>query len=148
MIGIRPALQICAAGVAALALGGATMAAQAAPDPAAAIAAVGWKQIYETNQTTYYVSSATAATSGDLNVETLMQFKVPQVVDGAQVWSMMSRMQVNCQSQQLMTVENTFYAMPMGGGKAIRTQAASDNWHNPDPDSLGELVWNTSCGKG
>jgi hypothetical protein len=147
MIGMRAALVAWIVGVAAAAPGAAAIAAPAAPSPAGATATTNWKQIFETNQTTYYVSAATPAPTGDSNVDTLLEFKVPQVVDSAQVWSMVTRMQVNCSSQQVMTVENTFYALPMGGGKAIQTQATSDNWHEPDPGSLGELVFNTRCGK-
>ena len=147
MNGMRAALVAWIVGVAAAAPGAAAIASPAAPSPAGATAASNWKQIFETNQTTYYVSAAGPPPSGDYNVDTLLEFKVPQVVDGAQVWSMVTRMQVDCSSRQLMTVENTFYARPMGSGKAIQTQAASDNWHDPDPGSLGELVWNSTCGK-
>jgi hypothetical protein len=122
-------------------------AAASPPSGPAANAAAPWKQVYETNQTIYYVGAASAAPTGELDVETLLEFKVPQVVDGAQVWSMVSRMQLNCGSQQVMTIDNAFYALPMAAGRTVRTQAATDGWHQPDPGSLGELVWSTSCGK-
>jgi hypothetical protein len=147
MIGMRAALLVWMVGIAAPAFGAVAVAVPPAPSPASAGAAANWKQIFETDQTTYYVSNAAAVPAGDFNVDTLLEFKVPQVVDGAQVWSMVTRMQLNCRSQQVMTIENTFYALQMGGGKAIQTQATSDNWHEPDPGSLGELVWSSSCGK-
>jgi hypothetical protein len=127
----------------------APVAAVASPpaSSAAANAAPAWKQIYETNQTIYYVGAASPARTGETDVATLLEFKVPQVVDGAQVWSMLSRMQLNCASEQVMTLENTFYAGQMATGTAVQTQAASDAWHAPDPGSLGELVWNTGCGR-
>jgi surface-adhesin protein E len=147
MIGTRAALLVGMVGVAAAALAAPASAAPAPSPGAAASGTADWKLIYQTDQTTYYLNAAGSAPTGDFNVQTLLEFKVPQVVDGAQVWSMVTHMQVNCRSQQLMTSENTFYASQMGSGKAIQTQAASDNWHDPDPGSLGELVLSTSCGK-
>jgi surface-adhesin protein E len=147
MPGTRAALLLIGtACVAAHAFGEGAIASPA-PGPPAASEPAGWKQIYETGQTVYYVDAARAGLGSERDVETLLAFKVPQVVDGAQAWSMVSRMRLNCDSDQVATIDNTFYALPMGAGRAVQTQPADNEWHEPDPGSLGELVWSTSCGK-
>ena len=141
---MRAALLVGIAGVAAQAL---ALGAAAAPAAGPAPPAGAWKQVFETNQTVYYVGAASAAPGAEHDIATLLEFKVPQVVDGAQAWSMVSRMKVNCDAGQVMTVENIVYALPMGAGPAVQTQASDDAWHQPDPGSLGELVLDTGCGR-
>ena len=133
---------------AALRLVGILWAAVTASSAAAAPGAPAWKQVYETNQTVYYVSAASFARPGDADVATLIEFKVPQVVGAAQTWSMVSHMKLNCDLKRVMTIDNSFYALPMGAGPVVLTQAANDQWHEPEAGSLGELVWSTGCGKG
>ena len=85
--------------------------------------------------------------TGEADTQTLLDFRIPQVVGGAQVWSVVSRMKLKCGQQQVVTVDNTLYALQMGAGKPIRSQDANDSWHEPEPGSLGELIWSTACGK-
>jgi opacity protein-like surface antigen len=126
----------------------APLAATASPASAAAgDGAAAWKQVFETGQTIYYVSAADPPRAGEAAIETLLEFKVPQVVAGAQAWSMVSHMKLDCDGQRVMTTDNTFYALPMGAGAAVRTEAANDLWHEPEPGSLGELVWSVGCRK-
>jgi hypothetical protein len=106
-----------------------------------------WKQIFENNQTVYYVSAADVVQTGESNAESLMEFKIPQVVGSAQVWSVVSHMKLNCDQKQVVTIDNTFYARRMGTGTVIQSQNVNDNWHQPEPGSLGELIWSTACGK-
>jgi hypothetical protein len=113
------------------------------PPPASSDA---WKQIYEDSQTVYYVSAAT--TAADVTAtQSLLEFKVPQVVGSAQAWSVVSRMRLNCDTRQVVTVDNTTYAHKMGTGTVVQSQGANDSWHQPEPGSLGELIWSTVCGK-
>ncbi|HXQ17359.1 MAG TPA: surface-adhesin E family protein [Caulobacteraceae bacterium] len=106
-----------------------------------------WKQIYEDNQTVYYVRAADVVQTGESNAESLLEFKIPQVVGGAQAWSVVSHMKLNCDQKQVVTIGNTFYALRMGTGAVIQSQDVNDNWHQPEPGSLGELIWSTACGK-
>jgi hypothetical protein len=117
------------------------------PGPGAMSGAVAWKQVYANSQATYYVGATNLPQAGDSDTETLLDFKIPQVVGSAQVWSVVSRMKLRCGQQQVVTVDNTLYARRMGAGKAIQSQDANDNWHEPEPGSLGELIWSTACGK-
>jgi hypothetical protein len=126
--------------------------ASAAPPPPSSSAGVAshagsWKQIYEDSQTIYYVSAAGAGQTGESDTQSLLEFKVPQVVGGVQVWSMVSRMKLSCDKNQVVTVDNTSYALPMGAGTVIQSQGANDTWHHPEPGSLGGLIWSTACAK-
>jgi hypothetical protein len=122
----------------------AAIASPAAPDGGAAPA---WKQIYEDSQTIYYVGAASPAPTGPSDVATLLEFKVPQVVNGAQVWSVVSHMKLSCDERRMITIDNTLYALRMGAGPVVQLQAANDAWHQPQPGSFGDLVWSTACGK-
>lgn len=134
-------LKACAAVVVASLLGAwAVQAAASSGGPA-------WKQIYEDGQSVYYVSTGGAPQPGEAEIESLIAFKVPQVVAGAQAWSMVSRMKLRCDQGQMLTVDNTFHAAKMGAGPLIQSQDAADTWHAPQPGSLGELVWNAVCGQ-
>jgi hypothetical protein len=148
MIEARAAVVL--AGLLCVAVPAVPAAAIAAPPPssssAAASAAPGWKQIYEDGQTVYYISAAAAPPSGQFEVETLLNFKIPQVIGGAQVWSVVSHMKASCDQKRLMTIDNTYFALRMGAGAVVQSQPASDTWHQPEPGSLGELVWSVACG--
>ena len=106
-----------------------------------------WKQIYEDGQTIYYVSAAHPTQGAESETESLLEFKVPQVVNSAQVWSVVSHMKLNCDAKQVVTIDNLSYAQKMGAGTVIQSQDANDTWHEPEPGSLGELIWNTACAK-
>jgi hypothetical protein len=106
-----------------------------------------WKQIYEDSQTIYYVGATSLAQTGEADTASLLEYKIPQVVGSAQVWSVVSRMKLNCGERQIITVDNTSYALQMGTGTAVQSQDANDAWHTPEPGSLGELIWSTACGK-
>jgi len=125
--------------------------AVASPPPAASPSAGGggsaWKQIYEDSQTVYYIGAASPPQTGRSEVQTLQEFKIPQVVNGAQVWSIVSRMQLSCDQRQMITVDDTLYALRMGAGPVVQLRAANDGWHQPEPGTLGGLVWSTACGK-
>jgi hypothetical protein len=120
----------------------------ASPPPSSTSPASGgpWKQIYENGQTIYYVGAAYIPQTGQSDVEALLEFKIPQVVGGAQVWSVVSRMTLSCDQKRMITVDNTLYAHRMGAGRVVQSQAANDTWHQPEPGSLGELIWSTACG--
>jgi hypothetical protein len=118
----------------------------AGPAPAATGAAPGWKQIYDDSQTVYYVSVGAAAQTGATIVETLTEFRIPQVIGGSQVSSIVSHMKLDCGQRQMATVDNTYYAHPMGAGTVVHSEAANDLWHTPEPGTLGALVWSTVCG--
>ena len=140
-----------AALTAAVALGaGALAAAQPAAQagPASAAGQPAWRQLFETPQTTYYVgppAPATGPPAGDLAVSSLVAFKIPQVLNGAQVWSVISDVRVSCARHQMITRDSGLYASPMGAGKPISQSFGVDTWHAPEPGSLGELIWNTAC---
>jgi hypothetical protein len=121
----------------------------ASPPPSNTSAASGgpvWKQIYENGQTIYYVDAAHIPLTSQSDVEALLEFKIPQVANGAQVWSVVSRMTLSCDQKRMITVDNTLYAQRMGAGRVVQSQAANDTWHQPEPGSLGELIWSTACG--
>ena len=110
-----------------------------------------WKQIYQNSQATYYVGATNLPQTGESDTQTLLDFRIPQVVGGAQVWSVMvSRMKLKCGQQQVVTVDNigsTRWANG-GAGRPIRSQDANDSWHTSR--SLGRsarLIWSTACGK-
>ena len=72
------------------------VAAPPAPSaPQAAGAATAWKQLYDDGQTTYYVDAASLPTSGASDVTSLLEYKVPQVIGGSQVWSIVTHMKVH-----------------------------------------------------
>jgi hypothetical protein len=106
-----------------------------------------WKQIFEDGQTIYYVAATSPGQTGESDTASLLEFKVPQVVGGAQVWSVVSHMKLNCDQKQVVTLDNTSYAQRMGTGRVIQSQGTGDAWHVPEPGSLGELIWSTACGK-
>ena len=106
-----------------------------------------WKQIYESPQSTYYVDASAVRPTGRSGVTVLLEYKIAQVVDGVQVWSALSHMQVSCDERQLITIDNILYATKMGVGRVVASQPVSDAWHTPQPGSLGGLVWATACGK-
>lgn len=118
----------------------------ASPEPAAD-GAPAWKQIFEDRQAVYLVDATAARQTGQFTVLSLLQYKVPQVVDGAQVWSVVSRMKLSCDGGRMLTLDNTFYALKMGQGPVVRSATVNDTWHQPQPDSLGGLIWNAACGK-
>jgi hypothetical protein len=128
--------------VALLALG----AAGASPATASADAPA-WRLIFETSQTIYYVGAANVGPTGETDIETLQEFKVPQVFGGDQIWSVVSRYELNCGEDRIVTLDNSYYPRRMGAGAAIQALNANDAWHTPEPGSLGELVWNTACRK-
>jgi hypothetical protein len=111
-----------------------------APQPA-------WKQIYESPQSVYYVDSSAVQPTGRSGVVVLLQYKIAQVIDGVQVWSALSHMQISCDEKQLITIDNILYAAKMGAGRAVASQPVGDTWHAPQPGSLGGLVWTAACGK-
>ena len=80
-------------------------------------------------------------------MESLLEYKVPQVLGGTQVWSVVSHMKLDCDAKKVVTIDNTTYSRQMGSGRAIQTQATNDTLHEPDAGSLGELIWSTACGK-
>ena len=115
--------------------------------PVTVTGAATWKQIFQNSQATYYVGATNLPQTGEAETQTLLDFRIPQVIGGAQVWSMVSRMKLRCGQQQVVTVDNTLYARRMGTGKPIQSQDAEDSWHEPEPGSLGELIWSTACAK-
>jgi hypothetical protein len=125
--------------------------ASAPPDssgsPAASAAAPSWKPIFENSQTIYYIDAGAVRETGQYDMSALLEYKIPRVIDGAQVWSIISRMKVSCDEKQMATIDNTLYALRMGSGKVILSQNASDLWHPPQPNSLGEMLWNAACVK-
>jgi hypothetical protein len=134
----------------ALACCGAVAArAQPASSPAASAAGASpaWKQIFENGQVVYYVAAGEVRATGQSNLSTLLEYKVPQVMGGAQVWSIVTHMQVRCDQGQMVTTDNTLYALKMGAGPAIESQPANDTWHAPQAGSIGGLVWSAACGK-
>ncbi|HWF76946.1 MAG TPA: surface-adhesin E family protein [Caulobacteraceae bacterium] len=106
-----------------------------------------WKQLYDDSQTSYYVDADTLPKSGPSDVTTMLEYKIPQVIGGAQVWSIVTHMRVNCDGNQMVTRDNTLYASKMGAGPVVQSQPANDNWHAPLPGTLGGLVWGAACPK-
>ena len=106
-----------------------------------------WKPIYQDNQTAYYIDSRNLPLTGESTVASLIAYKVAQVNGGSQVWSVVSHMKVDCDQREIMTTDNTFYALKMGTGPVVQSQPSSDNWHAPQPDSLGGLIWSAACRK-
>jgi len=135
---------ICAA---ALLLCPALAHGQPSSASAAASPTTPWKLIYENSQVTYYIDARAVQASGVSDVASLLEYKIPQVVGGAQVWSIVSHMQLNCGAQLLVTTDNTLYALKMGTGPVVAAQAANDSWHRPQPGSLGDVIWNRACPK-
>jgi hypothetical protein len=134
---------ICAAALVlcpALALAQPTASAAASPQAP-------WKLIFENSQVTYYIDARAVQASGVSDVVSLLEYKIPQVVGGAQVWSIVSHMQLNCGAQLLVTTDNTLYALKMGAGPVVAAQSANDSWHRPQSGSLGDLIWSRACPK-
>jgi hypothetical protein len=114
---------------------------------AASAAAPAWKQIYENSQTLFYVDAGSVQQTGQYNVAALLEYKIPRVIGGVQVWSAISRMKISCDEKRMATVDNTLYALRMGTGKVVISQTTGDLWHPPQPGSLGEIIWNAVCEK-
>jgi hypothetical protein len=110
-------------------------------------AAPAWRQVYENGQTRYFVDQASAPTTDPADMQVLLQFKAPQVVDGDQVWSVISNMRISCGQKRLLTQANQLHALKMGTGPVVQTQAVHDVWHQPQPGSLGETIWSAICAK-
>ena len=122
------------------------VAAPPAPSaPQAAGAAIAWKQLYDDGQTTYYVDAAGLPSTGASDVTSLLEYKVPQVIGGSQVWSIVTHMKVRCDENRMVTSDNTLFASKMGTGPVIEAQPANDSWHAPIPGTLGGLVWGAAC---
>jgi len=145
MVKFSAAILIAALLGASAPVAGAQTAGPTAAPPAAGAPA--WKPIYETNQTIYYVSAAAVPRTGRAATETMMEFKVPQVIGSDQVWSVVSRLELSCDEDSMLTVDNSYYPRPMGAGAPVQSQGANDAWHTPEAGSLGELVWSTLCRK-
>ena len=117
-----------------------------APQTAGQAAAPTWKQIFQNSQTVFYVEArAQGAPSGDLDLRTLLDFKVPQVLGGSQVWSIVAHLKVSCGRKQMTTVDNTLYALRMGAGPVVAAQRANDAFHTPSPGSLCEAILREAC---
>jgi hypothetical protein len=129
--------------------GAASARAQQASPPAALAAAPApaWKQIYENGTLVYYIDVEGFQKTGQSSLSSLLEYKVPQVMGGAQVWSIVTHMKLSCDQDQMVTVDNTLYALKMGAGPVIESQLSSDTWHAPQPGSIGGLVWSAACGK-
>lgn len=128
--------------------------APAAPPPPTAAAAAPtaapaspWKQIYENSQTAFYIDDGNRQQSAQSDITVLAEYKIPQVIDSVQIWSIVSHMKVRCDAALIATVDNTPHVLPMGAGRAVPVQAAQVNWRSPQPGSLGALIWNAACGK-
>ncbi|HTX50760.1 MAG TPA: surface-adhesin E family protein [Caulobacteraceae bacterium] len=121
----------------------------APPPPTRPVAAAPppWKSIYENSQTVFYIDASKVQQTGPSDIAVLTEYKVPQVIDGVQIWSIVSHMKVRCDATLLATIDNTPHALQMGAGRAVPVQAGQDTWHQPEPGSLGELIWNAVCGK-
>jgi hypothetical protein len=123
----------------------------AAPPPAAAAAAgkgsAAWKRVFQDREATYYVDASVQASAGPADARSLVNFKIAQVIDGSQVWSVVAHLRLNCGQDQMITIDNTLYALQMGAGPVVETQTASERWHTPQPGTLGGVIWNSVCGK-
>lgn len=122
-------------------------APSASPAPQSAGAAPAWKQLYDDNQTAFYVDPTGLPKTGAADVTSLLQYKVAQVIGGNQVWSIVTHMKVKCDENQVLTTDNTLYALKMGTGPVVEAQPANDSWHTPIAGSLGGLVWKAACAK-
>lgn len=113
----------------------------AGPPPAPPSPTVGptapWKTIFENSQAIYYLDASGLKSVGQYDVTALVEYKVPQVIDGSQVWSVVTRMKLSCDQKQLVTIDNTLRALKMGAGPVVQDLPANDNWHEPQPGSLG-----------
>ncbi len=107
----------------------------------------GWKQVSQDRGATYYIDVGARRSDGPSDASSLVNFKIAQVIDGSQVWSVVAHLKVNCDKDQMITIDNTLYALPGGAGPVVETQTASDRWHAPQPGSLGGLIWTSVCGK-
>jgi hypothetical protein len=123
--------------------------APASPPPPASPASVApsWKLIYENSQTAYYFSADVPQQAGESDIVVLTEYKIPQVMDGVQVWSIVSNMKVKCDAARMATIDSTPHVLQMGAGRAVPMQVGQDVWHQPQPGSLGELIWNAVCVK-
>ena len=123
--------------------------AAASPPPGASTASVApsWKPIYETSQMAYYVAADVPPQSGESDISVLAEYKIPQVMDGVQIWSIVSHMKLKCAEARMATIDSTPYVLPMGAGRAVPMQVGRDGWHPPEAGSLGELIWNSVCAK-
>lgn len=122
--------------------------AQPAATPAAAAGpGAAWKQIFENGQLVYYIDTGGFQKTGQSSLSSLLEYKVPQVMGGSQVWSIVTHMKLSCDQDQMLTIDNTLYALKMGAGPVVESQTADDSWHAPQPGSIGGLVWNAACGK-
>ena len=138
----------CVLALGALAWSASLRAQPAAPAPQTAgqAAAPTWKQIFQNSQTVFYVETRPQGTPpGDLDLRTLLDFKVPQVLGGSQVWSIVAHLKVSCGRKQMTTVDNTLYALRMGAGPVVAAQRANDAFHTPSPGSLGEAILREAC---
>ena len=117
------------------------------PTTAASAAASPWRQVYENGQTRYFIDLAGPPATDPAEMQVLLEFKVPQVVDGDQVWSVVSNMRLSCGQERLLTLANQLHAAKMGDGPIVETQAVHDVWHQPQAGSLGETIWRAICGK-
>ena len=135
----------------------AAVLAHAAPPPTQPVApnsadrGPNWVKVAEDGQRLYFLeeNAATSAAprSGKAELRSLMQFKIPQVLQATQVWSLVSSLQLDCDRGQALTVSDTFYSGKLGTGRAVSFRASSDAWHTPAPGSLGEMAWNVACGR-
>ena len=136
--------------VAACALvAGLVVAAGARPQTAAPPPATGpaWKPIFQNKQLAYYVDASRAQPSGPFELTLLEQFTLPRVIDGAQVWSLVSRIKIRCDQKEIATLDITLHALKMGAGPAIASQPIGEALHEPQPGSLGAIVWSAACAK-
>jgi surface-adhesin protein E len=113
-----------------------------------------WTQVAEDSQRIYYLErhaapSATASPDpGKTNLRSLIEFKIPQVSKSTQVWSIVSKLQMDCENKLAITLDDTLYSGKMGAGRIVSSESARDSWHAPAPGSLGEMAWTIACGKG
>ncbi len=125
-------------------------AAAPAPTPAAATSPPGWKQLFENSQNIYYMGANLARPAdpaAKMEVTLLVEFKIAQVLDGAQAWSAVSRLQLDCAQGRMITLNDTYYASKLGQGPAVSSHGGVDVWHAPQPGSLSQLIWSSACPK-
>lgn len=117
----------------------------AAPASSSSAGQSAWVQVAQDSQRLYYLESDASPSHGRKPARSLMEFKIPQVFQGTQVWSIVTNLQVDCDARQTVTVSDTFYSGRMGVGRIVSFNSGQDTWHAIAPGSLGAMAWDLAC---
>ena len=102
------------------------------------------------NQTdpTLYVDSDTIRRNGTVvRWWELLDYKTIQTVAGISFLSMKVQREYDCAGEQIRVLAMADFSGNMAEGKVVFNDFTPSNWVPVQPESMGQTLWKTACGK-